>query len=210
VIDPACNLPGAIMEAAAVEQAVTVSNNVRVHKLAGHEASKAAVLAGLQDPEIDVFHFCGHGFYDGPEPEQSGLQCANGERLTGKDVAAFDAMPRVAFFNACRSARFRNLVPDPMPVSQGAGAPLALASPTYTRAFAAYFLRGGIEAYVGTLWPVNDKASAAFAASIYTELSRGATLDAAMCIARRALRETEQPDWANYILYGDGAFSIVH
>lgn len=203
VVDP--RLPEALEEAEAVERAVGASRNVVVRKLVGSEATRSAMLAALLDPTIDVFHHCGHAFYNGRDPAQSGLVCPSGERLTGQDIAAFDALPRIAFFNACRSARLRRMEPaDPVP--EGADAPL---ESIYTRAFASYFLRGGVEAYVGTLWPVRDTAAAAFAARVYTELSHGETLDAAMRIARGALRGDGQADWANYVLYGDGSFSIV-
>jgi hypothetical protein len=203
VVDP--GLAEAEEEARAVEQAVAASNNVNVRKLVGAAATRKAMLDALLDPTIDVFHHCGHAFYDGPGPAQSGLCCPNGERLTGEDIAAFDALPRIAFFNACRSARLRRMEPA-NPVPEGAGVPL---ESIYTRAFASYFLRGGVEAYVGTLWPVRDEAAADFAVQVYTELSRGKSLDAAMLTARAALHGDGQADWANYILYGDGSFSIV-
>jgi hypothetical protein len=203
IVDP--RLAEAVDEAEAVEKAVKVSANVVVHQLVGAAATRDAMLAALRDPAIDVFHHCGHAFYDGPEPAQSGLVCPSGERLTGQDIAAFDALPRIAFFNACRSGRLRRMEPANA-TPDGTG--LAL-EPIYTRAFAAYFLRGGVDAYVGTLWPVRDDAAALFAASVYTELSRGATLDKAVCLARRVLRERTKADWANYVLYGDGSFSIV-
>lgn len=203
VVDP--RLPEAVEEADAVESAIGASSNVMVRKLVGAEATRSAMLAALLDPAIDVFHHCGHAFYDGRDPAQSGLWCPSGERLTGQDIAGFDALPRIAFFNACRSARLRRLEPA-NPVPEGAGAPL---ESIYTRAFASFFLRGGVEAYVGTLWPVRDTAAALFAARVYTELSRGASLDVAMRIARGALRGAGQADWANYVLYGDGSFSIV-
>lgn len=202
VINPTENLPGAELEGQQVIDEAKRAG-IRIHEPLRHRAAnKAAIIAALRDPNIDVFHFCGHAFYDGPEPDQSGLLCAGGERLTGADVAKFDATPRVAFFNACRSARMREIEVPP-------DGPPAVSSPVFTRAFAAYFLRGGIEAYLGTLWPVLDVAGARFAAAVYGALAKGVSLEAAVLAARIELRAGGQADWANYILYGDGAFSIT-
>jgi CHAT domain-containing protein len=201
VINPTEDLPGAETEGTQV-LAQANQAGIRIHGPLQHrDATRAAIIEALRDPNIDVFHFCGHAFYEGPAPDQSGLRCANGERLTGADIAEFDATPRVAFFNACRSARVREIE---VPV-HGA----VVSAPEFTRAFAAYFLRGGIEAYLGTLWPVSDDAGARFAAAVYRSLATGASLDAAVLAARVELRDRQQADWANYILYGDGSFSIT-
>jgi hypothetical protein len=55
-----------------------------------------------------------------------------------------------------------------------------------------YFLRGDIEAYLGTRWPVLDDAGARFAAAVYGSLATGGSLDAAVLAARIELRERGQ------------------
>ena len=48
-----------------------------------------------------------------------------------------------------------------------------------------------------------------FAAVVYTQLADGRTLDAAVTEARSKLLAANEPDWANYILYGDGRFQLI-
>jgi len=92
------------------------------------------------------------------------------------------------FFNACQSARLHHI---PTPLVAGA--------------IAEYVLRCGVEAYIGTLWEVDDVAAAHFAARVYRDLASGVQLDLAVMNARRLLRANGSLDWANYVLYGSGA-----
>jgi hypothetical protein len=203
VINPTEDLPGAELEGNGV-LAEAPHAGFRIRGLLRHgDATKAAILALLGDPDVDVFHFSGHGFYRGPTPRDSGLVCAGAELLTGDDLAGLAVTPRVAFFNACRSARVRDAALAP------AAAAAMPPPPTFTRAFAACFLRGGIEAYLGTLWPVLDEASAEFAVAVYRALAGGAAIDAAVLAARGQLHAARRADWANYILYGDGTFAVA-
>jgi CHAT domain-containing protein len=100
-------------------------------------------------------------------------------------------LPRVAFMNACEAARVR-------------GAPSAKPA-----AFAEVFLRSGVEAYLGKFWRVGDSAASTFAREVYSSLAQGETLDAAVRQGRVKLLDAQEPDWANYILYGDGRFQLV-
>jgi CHAT domain-containing protein len=141
-----------------------------------------------------VLHYCGHAFFDGPGERESGLELAGRERLTLADLRGA-ATPRVAFVNACEAARIRG-----KPITE----PALLAA-----SFAEFFLRGGIEAYLGTLWRVNDRAAQDFSGEVYAKLGDGKTLDEAVTLARRKLQKEGLPDWANYTLYGDGRFRLV-
>jgi hypothetical protein len=197
VINPLEDLDGAEEEAKAVQVALSSSVEVKVLRvLRGAEATKAAVLEALQDPDVRVFHYSGHAFFDEIGARGSGLLCADEERLTLEDLLRQEVTPNVAFFNACQSGRVR-------------GSGLGLKPPELARAFAEYFLRSGVEAYLGTFWPVLDKGAATFATSVYEELGRGFTLDAAVREARRVLYAGKNPDWANYVLFGDGDFRLA-
>jgi CHAT domain-containing protein len=99
--------------------------------------------------------------------------------------------PRVAFVNACEAGRVRGKFT------------------TEAASFAEFFLRSGVEAYLGTFWTVNDAAAQLFAVEVYTRLATGKTLDEAVILARKKLFDDKYPDWANYILYGDGRFRLV-
>lgn len=197
VINPLEDLDGAEEEANAVQDALSRSTEVQVLRvLRGAEATKAAVLGALQDPDVRVFHYSGHAFFDEVGARGSGLLCADDERLTLEDLLRQEVTPNVAFFNACQSGRVR-------------GSGEGLKPPELARAFAEYFLRSGVEAYLGTFWPVLDAGAATFATTVYENLGKGVTLDAAVREARRVLYAQKNPDWANYVLFGDGDFRLA-
>ena len=70
-------------------------------------------------------------------------------------------------------------------------------------------LRGGVEAFLGTFWEVNDAAAEMFASKLYTQLSSGLSLRESVTLARIELENNNQSDWANYCLYGDGRFQLA-
>jgi hypothetical protein len=190
IVDPTEDLEGTVAEANAVRTILEQhKNRVELKVLTGNEAMKQAVLQALSS--ADILHYCGHAFFDGPGADQSGLILAGQDLLTLEDLEGMDTLPSVAFVNACESGRVRG------PVT------------TEAAAFAELFLRSGVEAYVGTYWRVGDSAAANFATGVYTRLAEGQTLEAAVTQAREALLNAHVPDWANYILYGDGHFRLV-
>jgi CHAT domain-containing protein len=75
--------------------------------------------------------------------------------------------------------------------------------------FAEVVLRSGVDAYLGTFWPVRDNAAAHFAATVYRELAEGDELHRAVTTARKQLFAAGQPDWANYVLFDTGAFQLL-
>ncbi len=189
VIDPTENLPGADEEGRAVEALLRqLQVRVKLRVLRGGEATKLALREAL--PGADLLHYCGHAYFAGPGESGSGLVLAGGERLTLADLHGLE-LPRVAFVNACQAGRVRGEV-----TSEAAS-------------FAEFFLRAGAEAYLGTFWTVNDEAAQVFSAEVYTQLSVGKTLENAVTLARARLREQKLPDWANYLLYGEGRFRLV-
>jgi CHAT domain-containing protein len=66
------------------------------------------------------------------------------------------------------------------------------------------FMYAGARATISTLWDVDDRDAAAFAAELYPRIAAGASLGDAMAGARRALRDQGEPPrvWAAYILTG--------
>jgi hypothetical protein len=189
VINPTGDLPGAAQEGDAVEAVLKLQKErINLSVLRQGEATKAALLQAIAT--ADVLHYCGHAFFGGPGESESGLLLAGEEPLTLADMRGV-ATPRVALVNACEAGRVRGAV-----TSEAAS-------------FAEFFLRGGVESYVGTYWEVNDRAAQIFSGEVYVRLADGATLDAAVTRARERLQQAKLPDWANYILYGDGRFRLV-
>lgn len=162
-----------------------------VHDLWREQATKDKVLEALTDSDIDIFHYCGHAFFESPGSRGSGLLCAGQERLRLSDLKGKGFAARVAFFNACQSARVRGVES-----SEG------------SNSFAEYFLRAGVEAYIGGFWLVDDSASATFAKSVYQRLLLGDSLERAVLAARTELDRNGNPEWSNFVLYGDGNFVL--
>jgi CHAT domain-containing protein len=189
VINPTADLKGAAEEGAAIEAVLKQQKDrISLTVLSEGKATKAALLEAF--PKTDVLHYCGHAFFDGPGEGDSGLILAGDNALTLADLRGVTT-PRVAFVNACEAGRVRGKFT------------------TEAASFAEFFLRSGVEAYLGTFWTVNDAAAQLFAVEVYTRLATGKTLDEAVILARKKLFDDKYPDWANYILYGDGRFRLV-
>ncbi len=190
IVNPTEDLPGTEDEADAIKKILEQKKSgVKLTVLTGEKATRKAVQAALA--QADVVHYCGHAFFNGPGRDQSGLLLAGQERLTLEDLENISSLPRVAFVNACEAGRVRG------------------STTTEAAAFAELFLRSGVEAYLGTYWEVGDSAAASFATGVYTRLAEGQTLESAVTKSRAELLNDNEPDWANYILYGDGRFKLV-
>jgi hypothetical protein len=191
VINPLGDLPGAEEEGNKLLQSLD-RNTFDVRELRGNMATIAAVREAIADPTVDVFHYCGHAFFAGPGLDDSGLNCSDGP-LTLAAIREVQSVPRLAFVNACQAGRVR-------------GIPSVVREP---EAFAEFFLRAGVDAYLGTFWLVSDQGAALFAASVYSALTKGIDLGAAVIDGRKRLQEGSISDWANYVLYGDTTFRLV-
>lgn len=189
ISNPTRDLDGAASEAGAVKAILEHSEHVNLEFLQEDEATVENVTAALR--RADILHHCGHAFFDGPGPDESGIYLAGRIPFTGADLAKIDPLPRVAFVNACEAGRVR-------------GGPA-----TEAVAFAELFLRSGMDAYLGTFWEVGDDAAALFAKIVYTQLALGDTLEQATLAGRIALFQAHERDWANYLLYGGGNFRLV-
>lgn len=190
IVNPTGDLPGTEDEAKSVKSILDQHPAaVKLTVLTGKEATTEAVKSALA--EADVLHYCGHAFFNGDGREDSGLILAGRVPLTLADLERIPSLPQVAFVNACEAGRVRG------------------STTTEAAAFAELFLRSGVEAYIGTFWEVRDTAAARFATGVYTRLAEGQTLESAVTKSRAELLKADEPDWANYILYGDGRFKLV-
>jgi CHAT domain-containing protein len=192
VVNPTSDLPGAEAEGEALLARLR-GGPFDVRVLRGAEATLDAVMTACGDPEIDVLHYCGHGFFNGPGVDESGLNLAGDERLTLTRLTQLKSVPRLAFVNACQAGRVRGSAP-------------IVHEP---QAFAEFFLRAGVDAYLGTFWLVSDEGAAQFASQVYEALVDGRDLGQAVIAGRKALADASNSDWANYLLYGDASFRLV-
>ncbi|QDT35963.1 CHAT domain-containing protein [Stratiformator vulcanicus] len=193
VVDPTGDLEGARREGNVVEKILDATGAVEAVILHREDANRETFAAELE--RADLLHYCGHAFFDGPGETESGLVLSGKEEFRLAELAGLK-VPRVAIFNACEAGRVRGYRGEP--------------DPEKAASFAEFFLRGGVESYLGTFWRVGDLAAAMFAERLYGSLAAGESLLDAVTAARCALRDhqPEQPDWANYLLYGDGRFRL--
>lgn len=199
VVDPTKDLQGARDEGDRVEALLREKGRVEVHRLNQDEARRSELLRCFRSGDFDVVHYAGHAFFDQDAPSRSGILCAGREVLSGAELAGLGSLPSLVFFNACEAGRVRRTEATPAP------------APDLIRrnvGFAEAFLRGGVANYVGTYWPVGDKAAELFAPAFYDAVLGGNTLGDALMASRRILAKAGQGDWADYILYGDPEFRL--
>jgi CHAT domain-containing protein len=148
-------------------------------RLHGHTADRATLLSALNQTEL--FHFAGHAVFDDARPERSVLAVAP-RGLTASEIAGL-RLPtlRLVVLSACET--------DRSPSGAGAGF-LGLAES---------FLAAGAGGVVGSLWRVDDSATAAFMEAYYRELAVDWN-DPAGALARtqRSMAKESPAAWAAF------------
>jgi serine/threonine protein kinase len=151
-----------------------------------------AVLMGLIDSgDTGLLHFACHNTF---RSDAGGSAIAMGggpfvPALLNRAVTLRTLASRhpLVFINACRSAG---------------------AVPEYTQmmGWAQQFMAAGAGAFVGTLWAVRSDNASRFAAAFYNALAAEAPLGAAAKYARvHTARDSTDPTWLAYTIYGDPA-----
>jgi CHAT domain-containing protein len=203
VVDPTKDLRNAAAEGNRILQLLrSLRAEARCKMLQREEATKPEILECLSSGKFDLLHYAGHAFFDQDNPARSGILCADGEVLTGPDLATISSLPSLVFFNACEAARIRKEAIKEKRIVGGADRLRENAS------LAEAFLRGGVATYVGTYWPVEDDAAKTFAEAFYRELLERKPLGAAVMAGRKSVLSLKSKDWADYILYGDPDFVL--
>jgi pimeloyl-ACP methyl ester carboxylesterase len=207
IVNPTEDLPGAKEEGDRVEEIVSGVNSARLTKIEGADATKARLLALFQSGDFDVVHYAGHAFFDPEVRHRSGILCAGGQEvLSGMDLAGLASLPALVVCNACQSGQVRGMV---VPTKRSRQKVTVRNEIGRNVSFAESFLRGGIGNYVGTHWNVGDAAAKDFAATLYTKLASGASMNNAITEARQVVQqEASSKDWADYIHYGDPDFVL--
>jgi CHAT domain-containing protein len=200
ITNPTGDLPGAEDERERITRILGRARSVRLTDVRHDAATLARVTAEIESGRHDVIHYAGHAFFDAQRPGESGLVLADGE-LTGTALTALRRLPPLVVFNACESARLRG---GARASARGSARDAGMRR---NLTLAESLLRAGLAHYVGTHWPVEDAAAAAFATVFYRELLRG-SIGAALVRARRAVRARRSPDWADYVHYGDAEFRL--
>jgi tetratricopeptide (TPR) repeat protein len=190
VADPRGDLPAARGEASRVAGALehAFEPPPRVTRLEGPSATHDAVRRALELPGATLFHYAGHGVFQGRDGWESGLPLAEGGWLTVGDVMALAATPPLVVLSGCDTARTTDTAP-------AAGLGLAQA-----------FIVAGASVVIAAARPVNDKLAAAMMGSLYEAQREQAARDLASFDAPEALRraqlaamvELPDGDWASF------------
>jgi len=174
---------------------------IREGKRAARQFEESRILTGADATadhllesagEFDVLHFAGHAEANERQPRLATLRCApvsgreNGALYAWEIAARRFPKTRLIVLAACDTARGRLV---------GTG----------LLGFARSFIAAGVPRVVGSLWAVDDDASAEFFSRFYEALSTGTGSAAALRQAQRAAiasHEFSNPaSWATFQLY---------
>ncbi len=217
VVDPTEDLFGAKNEGddigKIIKRAVLEIGTIDITEVRGAEATRDRLVKEFSSGKYDIVHFAGHADFNEKSRSQSGILCSQGIMLTGRELSLLENLPTLMVFNACESGRVRSISnrgrTTVASTNRRTTIPL---SEVVDRSvsFAEAFLRGGVGSFVGTYWPVSDSGAALFAKEFYSKLvaTPGVSIGDALRVARLALLEKNEPDYANYIHYGDPEFRV--
>jgi hypothetical protein len=149
------------------------------------------ILKAFEQGDFDLLHLAAHG-------EFVGAASADASAVLMEDgpFRAADLSPRMAtalrpaapliFFNSCHSGRLGF-------------------SLTRLGSWGAEFVHLGCGGFVGTMWPVTDRAASVFAQAFYRSMFEGCSIGEAMVRARKQVRERHpnDPTWLAYCCFAD-------
>jgi tetratricopeptide (TPR) repeat protein len=183
VSDPKGNLPAAREEATVVAAVIPAwGSGWSLTRLDGSAAQAAAVRKAL--PGTGLFHYAGHGTFAGFGGWDSGLELADGSRLTLGDLLALRRMPAWVVLSSCEGARSSEQAP-------GEGIGLAHA-----------FLLAGAQAVVAATRPVTDRVGRDLVRELYRGWKPGVDLSRQLRQAQLACRRRDPAaDWASFRLF---------
>jgi len=202
VVNPMEDLPWSEREGERIEGLLNGQSGIELEKVHGSQATKVGLVEKFQSGVYDVVHYAGHAFFDPRVPAHSGILCHGREVLSGADLAAIGNLPSLVFFNACEAERIRkppNRIRRDLDIEKRIERTVGLGEA---------FLHGGVANYVGTYWPVSDKAAEIFDQTFYTELLGQKSIAMALLAGRQRVQRLKSIDWANYIHYGNYDFEL--
>lgn len=162
------------------------NKRVELHIL--EEATVAAINQAMRTIQPHIFHFIGHGLFDGDRAfvvlEGEDGQAAPLDELTFREFFAGCKETRIAFLNACQSA------------TTSSTRPLAGLAPN--------LLQRNLSAVVAMQYPITDRAALVFSREFYRELAAGRPVDVAVSAARKGVFMElggDTPDWGIPVLF---------
>jgi hypothetical protein len=154
-------------------------------------ARRREILGVLEQGEFDLLHLIAHGEFAGPgAADTSAVLIEDGEfcvaELSPRMAGSLRRAAPLIFFNSCHSGRIGF-------------------SLTRLGSWGAQFVHLGCGGFVGTLWPVTDRAALAFAQAFYHWMRLGLPIGEVMLRARQGVRERypNDPTWLAYCCFAD-------
>jgi hypothetical protein len=154
-------------------------------------ARKRQLIEALERGAFDLLHLACHGSFGGVvKADASAIQMEDGAfcaaELPPRLADALRPAAPLIFFNACETGRLGF-------------------SLTRLGSWGARLVKLGCGGFVGTLWPVTDKAALAFAQAFYQGLAQGLPLGQAILRARLRVRacHPNDPSWLAYCCFAD-------
>jgi serine/threonine protein kinase len=145
----------------------------------------------FEEAEFDLLHLVAHGQYGGScSGDASAVLMEDGpfrvSSLSPRMAPSLSRSAPLIFFNSCQSGRLGF-------------------SLTRLGSWGARFVQLGCGGFVGTLWPVTDRAALEFARAFYLELTGGRPIGEAIQQARLRVREQfpDDPTWLAYCCFAD-------
>jgi hypothetical protein len=154
-------------------------------------ASRRQLQAVFEEGGFNLLHLACHGTFGGAcGADRSAVLLEDGlftaAELSPRMEAALRRTAPLIFFNACHSGRLGF-------------------SLTGLGSWSARLVELGCGGFIGTLWPVTDRAALTFAQAFYDFLTGGLPIGAAVWQARRLVRERHpsDPTWLAYCCFAD-------
>jgi tetratricopeptide (TPR) repeat protein len=173
--DPRGDLAAARTEAARVGRALRAAK-WDVRSMTGTIATHDGVRDALAVEGLQLFHYAGHGVFEGRDGWESGLPLAGGTWLTIGDVLALPRVPDRVVLSGCETARTSTNT-----VATGLG-------------LAQAFVVSGSREVVAAMRPVDDALAAAVAAQLTKNAEGSLDLATGLAAAQRKV-SIEHPAW---------------
>ncbi len=161
--------------------------------LIGEQCQRMRILGALSSGRYSLVHYSGHTRFKG---SRSAWQVADGQEITTFMLTSAVQMapPALVFSSSCESA------------VGGKAGPIRYEDQAFDLPGA--FLQAGVEAYIGTLWPVEATAARLLTEEFYKlllsgEYSLGECLRLAKWSRKQQEGATGEINWLSFILYGD-------
>lgn len=190
--NPTEDLPDAEKEVDTIITNLQGEKNIKFQYLKGEDATIGSLLDMLESERFDIFHYAGHANFNTKYPEESIIKLYDGD-ITAKYLLNLfeDIPPRLVFMNACESATTKDIE--------------YLEYEGKLTGIATAFISAGVDAYIGTLWPVHDSISSELSLTFYRRILKGEPIGFALKEIKKDIFERyggSSISGAAFILYG--------